>query len=720
MRYRLPRATTAQHGAALLMILIAVVALAALLISALKSNPQIERDKVTADVLAQAKDALIGYAATYRDSHPNEVFGYLPCPDTDNDGFAENSCGSVAGTSVIGRLPWRTLGLPPLRDSSGECLWYAISGTYKNSPASPINFPMNWDSYGQFVISDADGTVLAGTAAESRVAAVVFSPRGAIGSQDRTPVGTTECGGNTTIAAYLDGGDPIYAGTEPAAGTATSLTVATAASIANGTNNDWALWITPGEVWERIKKRSDFATDITNLLADIRDQAAMNASCVATTVFDPPLPGSIIEAGVSGKNVGMAPAITQICIPADALKRMAVFNHWRNNALYATCPSATAPCLTVNGASCAGAVIFSGERVAGRTRPSTAAADYLEGNNLTAFTTAATVLSGAGPYAWNTSSQDIALCIPAVGGGAWPFEYPTQWAGVPALDPATVAVGGGTDTSGTSGNDDVNITGNLSTWVDLKSGNDELLVTGNFTSGGSFGAGDDIVKVGGNLTGAIDMGSGDDYVDVGGDSTGYIDVGSGSDKVRIGGDALASITFGSGDDELHILGSATGYIDAGEGNDKIRIEGSMTAYTNLGGGNDLLIIFGDMAGASAGSGDDVILVGGDATNWLDLGSGNDYLEVLGNCAGLDAGGEDDIIKITGNATNSISLNAGDDYLRVGGTITWIDGGSGTDRIYLTHYTTADCATLLTSKISTNVEHVKVSNGMCRGTDFTFP
>lgn len=419
------------RGSALLLLLIIVVVGAAFLLNALKSNPHIERDKVTADALAKAKEALIGYAATYRDNapgHANDVFGYFPCPDTNNDGVAEPSCGGT-DISEIGRLPWQTLGLPPLRDSSGECLWYAVSGRYKNnSPTAALN----WDTTGQFIIQDAGGSTLAGTSAETRAVAVVFSPRGVLAGQARTS-GANECSGDNTnnAAAYLDGGDPLYAGTPPAAGANSTLTVSTAASIANGVNNDRALWITPNEAWERIRRRGDFVTDITNLLADIRDQAAMDAACATTTAFDPPLPGSIVEAGVSGKNVGMAPAIAQICIPADALKRMAVFNSWRNNALYATCPSAATPCLTVNGASCAGAVIFSGERVAGRARPSTAAADYLEGNNLSAFTSATTVLSGAGPYAWNASSQDIALCIPPTGGGGATqisFTNPTDFA----------------------------------------------------------------------------------------------------------------------------------------------------------------------------------------------------------------------------------------------------------------------------------------------------
>ena len=61
--------------------------------------------------------------------------GYLPCPDTDGDGWAEATCGSLDGASGqasrLGLLPWKTLGLPDLRDGYGERLWYAVSSKYK-------------------------------------------------------------------------------------------------------------------------------------------------------------------------------------------------------------------------------------------------------------------------------------------------------------------------------------------------------------------------------------------------------------------------------------------------------------------------------------------------------------------------------------------------------------------------------------------------------------
>ena len=96
-------------------------------ISALNRSSINERNRLSANTLAQAKDALIGFAAAYRDNaptHANQVFGYLPCPDMTNSGTASASPTCPAqDISATGRLPWNTLGLPALRESAGECLW---------------------------------------------------------------------------------------------------------------------------------------------------------------------------------------------------------------------------------------------------------------------------------------------------------------------------------------------------------------------------------------------------------------------------------------------------------------------------------------------------------------------------------------------------------------------------------------------------------------------
>ena len=60
--------------------------------------------------MSLAKQALLGYAATYRDSHANEMFGHLPCPDTDGDGIADRWRNGDPGvgratTSAVRKIP---------------------------------------------------------------------------------------------------------------------------------------------------------------------------------------------------------------------------------------------------------------------------------------------------------------------------------------------------------------------------------------------------------------------------------------------------------------------------------------------------------------------------------------------------------------------------------------------------------------------------------------
>jgi hypothetical protein len=72
----------------------------------------------TGIALREAREALIQHAV-WEDSSP----GALLCPDLDNDG-ASDSCGPQ---TLLGRFPWKTVGIAPPRDGAGECLWYALS-----------------------------------------------------------------------------------------------------------------------------------------------------------------------------------------------------------------------------------------------------------------------------------------------------------------------------------------------------------------------------------------------------------------------------------------------------------------------------------------------------------------------------------------------------------------------------------------------------------------
>ena len=200
--------TRKPSGIALLVLLGFIGLVAALFIVGFAGNldRQNQTDDRTANALAQAKEALIGYAANYPDEHPGRVFGFLPCPDTDGsgtggEGTAVSTCGSKDVT-VIGRLPWKTLELPPLRDGSGECLWYAVSGTFKNNTPTDL---MNWDTNGLIEVMAPDGTNCAvggsGSTADPsrRAAAVVFAAGALLPGQDRSLASTNPpsiCGGN--------------------------------------------------------------------------------------------------------------------------------------------------------------------------------------------------------------------------------------------------------------------------------------------------------------------------------------------------------------------------------------------------------------------------------------------------------------------------------------------------------------------------------------------
>jgi len=84
-------------------------------------------------VLNTAKAALIGYVATQAIKADQSRPGALPCPEAPanfNDPLANGSDGTVSypcTLPIVGRFPWRTLGLDKLVDASGEPLWYAVA-----------------------------------------------------------------------------------------------------------------------------------------------------------------------------------------------------------------------------------------------------------------------------------------------------------------------------------------------------------------------------------------------------------------------------------------------------------------------------------------------------------------------------------------------------------------------------------------------------------------
>lgn len=164
-----------QHGVALilLLLLVSVGALTVFVSGLSQTTQQLERNRATSEVLARAKESLIGRALT-DDNRP----GSLPCPDTNDDGVAESTC----ATQFIGRFPWKTLKTGDLRDSAGERLWYELSANYRDQASSE---PLN---------SNTSGTLDGGG-----VAAKIYAPGPVTATQDRSPANVN------VLSNYIEG-----------------------------------------------------------------------------------------------------------------------------------------------------------------------------------------------------------------------------------------------------------------------------------------------------------------------------------------------------------------------------------------------------------------------------------------------------------------------------------------------------------------------------------
>lgn len=207
-------AGTTQRGAALIvMLVVMVIGFTALLVNSFSlAGLNNQRQTKTASALAQAKEALIGYAASVKFTGGAERPGDLPCPDTNNDGTAEASCGNASGSTGqnlrLGRLPWKTLGLPDLRDGSGERLWYAASNNFKKSTRTSM---LNSDTLGTITIRGTAGAILNdGTNPDpfnpSGVIAVVIAPGEVLQRQGAAAPQNRDTAGSNIPANYLDTG----------------------------------------------------------------------------------------------------------------------------------------------------------------------------------------------------------------------------------------------------------------------------------------------------------------------------------------------------------------------------------------------------------------------------------------------------------------------------------------------------------------------------------
>ncbi len=255
-------APSRQRGVALILVLmLAVTASAFVVLTALnnRSSGETTQRVATAQILGEARRALIGYAVGYADGiHSLEKGpGRLPCPDLAGgsvQGVAESvgDC-RAANDRETGLLPFRTLGLSPLTDGSGALLWYAVSDNFRSMTTSIVNS----ETPGSFAVDDTDDVV-----------AVIIAPGPPLVGQGRSSMAAY------SAAAWLEGdnatlGDNRFTRTIDAG------------------NNDTVMIITRGDLMTEVAKVVN--REVDHALANYRhdpdgddDAAGVDPDCPPT------------------------------------------------------------------------------------------------------------------------------------------------------------------------------------------------------------------------------------------------------------------------------------------------------------------------------------------------------------------------------------------------------------------------------------------------------
>lgn len=399
-----------QTGAALLlMLLVVVVAASAVLVHKLGER-DLKRRQLdnTRAALAAAKQALIDYAATFPDIAPGAA-AQLPCPDIDATGTwpagaaHTASCGGP-GVTVLGRLPWRTLGVDIPRDASGSCLWYVVSGSYKNATAATPPL-INPDSNGQLeVYSIETGALLEGALAEERPVALLLAPLAPLPGQARTGAATPGCSDDFGAADFLDADAGLGISNAALSGAPDTIDQFAVASGFSEQHNDQLLSLSRAELAAAVYGRHDFAVTMATLTRGV-------ASCIAAYGLGNPggagdrrlpwpaptvlatyaadgeyddadtgvLSGRLADR-VDDSSAQTGSAIGRVladCDPASAPDwdpaYLALWQNWKDHFFYAVAesyqpgaplPTGCGACLSVNGAgNYAAIVLFAGPRL---------------------------------------------------------------------------------------------------------------------------------------------------------------------------------------------------------------------------------------------------------------------------------------------------------------------------------------------------------------------
>lgn len=422
MRTKAHPAKYKQHGAVLIMIAIVVSALLLLLSGVLSSQNQATRIAFkNAQVLAQAKAGLIAFAISAGvgracTSAPNcERPGDLPCPDQTPDsapqanGNPATSCGNANGSTGqsarLGRLPWKKLNLPDLRDAHGQRLWYAVSSNFKNNTRIPV---LNSDTgFGTITVRDNIARVSFDGSnpnnLPSGVVAVIIAPGPPILRQDHHQQDRS----NNAPREYLDlaiikGVREDNADFVDRSNTNGFIQGPIKDEQGNVVSNDQLVFITYDEIIAPIEQRvANEALRELALKNFPRPAGFSDASCLNVSTNNAITNNNACKSQSSGETCGRIPVNTATATPiwsiTDTLRggtgnpnTWFQSNLWREQVFYAlpgNCNGHSASTLTFAGRQYSNAVIVvSGRQIIGQKRQNissekTKRSNYLESGN---------------------------------------------------------------------------------------------------------------------------------------------------------------------------------------------------------------------------------------------------------------------------------------------------------------------------------------------------
>ena len=279
----MPVNSGSQRGIALL---IFVIVLAFSAIAYAVSNFNVEQlryqeAQTTRSSLQRAKQALLDFAVTYEDGNPGE-FGFLPCPDVGDDAITEGGSHSVCGVgreNTMGLFPWTSLETGILKSGTGQCLWYAVSGEYKNAAVTQVEM-LNEDTNGALRLYDHNGNIKLGAAAQDRVVAVILDPSKVLPGQNRSYNSSSQCGLDYAVVEYLEGNGTLD--NSSLSGGALVVDEFLERGVDSDQRsppfNDQLVTITRTELWDAIVSRTDFSTAPDSKIRQLTEALAM---CIA-------------------------------------------------------------------------------------------------------------------------------------------------------------------------------------------------------------------------------------------------------------------------------------------------------------------------------------------------------------------------------------------------------------------------------------------------------